>query len=594
MGRNISNNHLGRVLGFVAFSSDLFGHSQQRIISALDDVASVFDLRVHLYNLPNIKIGVISRFPINFGMSKNCESMSFVVSSATSESIDNDRFLKVIFNGNSLTCESDYAGTVPYYYSRTGPLVISSFISVVEAGLGVSESDIDLAALFAFVRFGHNIWDETVWNQIRAGTPSSKLTFSVDAPQHPINLLQKSTISVGDFEDKFVRSKSLSNLRELNSGLIKDSLSGSEQIILPLSSGLDSRLVLAGISDDQNLKRNTLAVTYGPANSIEVKSAKRLAEESGVKWVHLDLPLDFLSERYLSETSLVFGSSLHMHAMYQLEFLEEMKRRRLVDEGAVFTSGFMTGVPSGQHISKLGRWRSKLDAEAFLDSFSQSRYWSVKELSQVFGRHSSLGFDLVSQKLDLVPVVYPNNPYKQSILVDIWTRQRNFISYHPRTLELRHPVASPHMRVEWVSFFLRQPNSWLWKRRLVQEFFLDYYPNLAAVPTNSENFSRLGTPLQSIGRIAYILLERIGLAKSIPERFSDQQFRFDEIALSKTLPNSLAPLPSFLPNRIDDEPILETVQELIRSQGADMSAYGKLVAFQAVSRSLERTFSQKL
>ena len=589
---DLSSNNLGRVLGFAAFSKSCSSFSQQTLIGALEKLASVFDLFLFWQELPNFRIGILSRAPITFEV-KASDQLSFVVSSATSENIDADRFLKITLIGNSLTCQSDYAGTVPYYYSKTGPLIISSFISVVEKALGVSEYDIDLAALFAFVKFGHSIWDETVWQEIASGTPSSKTTFSADADHHPLGLIQKSAFSDDGSQAKFVRAKSLLELKELNSSLVKDSLRGSEQIVLPLSSGLDSRLVLAGISDDNILKRRTLAVTYGPVNSIEVKSAKRLAEESGIKWLHLDLPLDFLSEKFLSESSLIFGSSLHMHAMYQLEFLEELKRRGLAGEGSVLTSGFMTGVPTGQHISKLGRWQIDINSEAFLESFSQSRYWSAKELNQIFGHYSDRGSELVSQKLDLIPKVYPSNPYKQSILVDIWTRQRNFISYHPRTLEVRHPVASPHMRVEWASFFLGQPTSWLWKRRLVQEFFLDYYPKLAAIPTNSENFSRLGTPLQSMGRIAYILLERINLANMIPKRFGDQQFRFDAIALSKTLPKSLAPLPGSLPNMLNHEPIHNAVSDLIKSLGEDIGAYGKLVALQSLTRSLDANIQIK-
>lgn len=581
-------NHLGRVLGFVAFPKLGTGFSEHRVISTMETISSSFNLHLSWHELHSFKVGLVTRSAMSSGLPKASDRIGFAVSSATSQSIDSDRFLKVVLCGDTISCESDYAGTVPYYYSKTGSLVISNFMAIVEAAIGVSEYEIDFAALYAFVKFGHNLWDETVYTNVGAGTPSSKSLFGATVTLHPSSTIWNSSfLPTLDSEPSFQLEKKLLELRDLNTDLVKESLRGSQQVVLPLSSGLDSRLVLAGISEDKKLRDRTLAVTYGPHQSIEVKSAKRLAEESGVRWAHINLPLNFLSDKYLSGTSLIFGTSMHMHAMYQMEFTSELRRRKLIDSDAVFTSGFMTGVPTGQHVSKLGHRKTELDPKVFLGSFSQSQYWSRKELQNLFGNYSYSGDELVSQKLRSVPTVYSSNPYKQSILLDIWTRQRNFISYHPRTLELSHSVASPHMRVEWPTFFFDLPNSWLWKRRMVQEFFLKHYPRLAAIPTNSENFSKLGSPIQSLGRVAHIVLDRLGFAEVVPERLRDQQLRFDETALSKSLPNSLAPLPDFIPPGVNADPIHKALINLHKSSGTDVRAYGKLVSWQTVARSLE-------
>jgi hypothetical protein len=582
-----SNEAQDRVLGFAIFSGEM-PSAPTRGHRALQKLAHTFGFNVTWQNTGFFTIGLMSRLPIRSSRASDLSNISFTVTSAIAQRVESERYLRVNITNGSASLESDYAGSVPFYYCSKGPLVVSNFMSVIEAELNSSQSDIDPAALFGFVKFGHSVWDETVWKNISAGTPSAKTFLIANSNAHPRavefrldGLLDKGHSSYSSRKD------SVSQLKSLNIELVQESLKDSEQIVLPLSSGLDSRLILAGISEDANLRKKTLAVTYGPKGSIEVKSAKILADLCHVDWLHLDLPLNFLSEEYLSKTSLVFASSLHMHAMYQFEFLNQLKQATQVSDKAVITTGFMTGVPSGQHITKVGSGKPNLEPMSFLEKFSQSRYWSQNELNAIFGDHAQAGDALMLKKLDSVPNVFSNNPYKQSILLDIWTRQRNFISYHPRTLELGYPVASPHMRVEWASFFMKQPTNMLWRRRLVQDLFLEKYPRLSLVPTNSENFSSLGSPVASLFRVASILLERTGLSSLVPDRFRDEQLRFDEIALSRSLPEGMKPLPNFLPTELNADRIYRALQDLNFSSGKNINAYLKLLAFQSLARSLD-------
>jgi hypothetical protein len=98
-GDFVSKHPVARVLGFVAFSRDTLGLFQRRATLAFEELASVFDLRVNWFELQNFKIGIISRVPISLERNKNFDRMSFVVSSAISERIESDRFLKVSFTG---------------------------------------------------------------------------------------------------------------------------------------------------------------------------------------------------------------------------------------------------------------------------------------------------------------------------------------------------------------------------------------------------------------------------------------------------------------------------------------------------------------
>ena len=62
--------------------------------------------------------------------------------------------------------------------------------------------------------------------------------------------------------------------------------------------------------------------------------------------------------------------------MYQLEFFDQIKNY-FDTKNPVLTSGFMTGVPAGQHLNLLDTKTSSL--YLLMNRFSQSEYWKNKE-----------------------------------------------------------------------------------------------------------------------------------------------------------------------------------------------------------------------
>ena len=108
-----------------------------------------------------------------------------------------------------------------------------------------------------------------------------------------------------------------------------------------------------------------------------------LCEREGVAWQRISLPCHFLSRPYLDVIHDIFGASLHMHGMYQLEFFEQLERVMPKMEGAVLTSGFMTGVPAGQHNRLLGISAPTDSLYQAMENFSQSRVWPNEKLKEL-------------------------------------------------------------------------------------------------------------------------------------------------------------------------------------------------------------------
>lgn len=424
---------------------------------------------------------------------------SFTISSVHSLKHD-DRQATLKITNQSCEVSVDHYGSVPIFFRTHKAIAVSNILST----LGTEDGKLSRHGLYAFLRLGHPVWNETVWHSIEQLTPTSILT--LDANNQSVAVFERAAkpyqkdLTVGN-----TRSKRSQQLRDLNIELVRESLKNEEQIILPLSSGYDSRLILAALSDSPTLRDRAVAVTYGPPRSLEVIAAKCLAGRAGVRWHHVQIDSAFLTPSYLTEVAEIFGASLPMHAMYQIKFWEQVgKIPGMLLDDAVLTSGFMTGVPAGQHISKMTS--GSIENLGGLEAFQQSHWWSQSELQM-------LGFD-GSDEATLQATVSSitrriGDDARASVWLDCWTRQRCFIAYYPRYYEWKLPVLSPHHSLSYIDFFQQIPISELQDRKLVEIMFKTYYSSLAAIPSDSNLLNGLGGHGRRTLWITRLLLSRM-------------------------------------------------------------------------------------
>ena len=334
-------------------------------------------------------------------------------------------------------------------------------------------------------------------------------------------------------------------LFELNQELVEEALAPYDEVVLPLSSGYDSRMIVAACGKSQNLRKKVRCFTYGAAGTIEVESARRVCARLGIKWQRVELPLKFLGPAYTEEILSIFGSSLHAHGMYQLEFFDTIQPSLMRGEIAL-TSGFMTGVPAGQHNSKLQIDTLEVDLSRCMDNFSQSQTFTQdillelpifrREMSASHERRFRSAFDLFSGR-----------PRQKAIMFDVWTRQRNFIGYYPRTLEWRVPVVSPQMTPEYANFFLSLSDDHLDDRKAVELMFRHHYPEVACIASNSNGYRAIN----GVGENTFVylarVLRRLGLNRMVPAAYRNVMLSLDGPALRKTGRSSFYPLPDLPP-----------------------------------------------
>ncbi len=110
-------------------------------------------------------------------------------------------------------------------------------------------------------------------------------------------------------------------MHELSHAAIADVLKTQPQWIVPLSAGLDSRLI-AAVGADLGVNLQTYA--WGEPESTDVVYSRKIAKALGLPWKRIELCKDFLA-CYTPLWADLFGSSMHFHGMYQMCFLDALR-----------------------------------------------------------------------------------------------------------------------------------------------------------------------------------------------------------------------------------------------------------------------------
>jgi hypothetical protein len=242
------------------------------------------------------------------------------------------------------------------------------------------------------------------------------------------------------------------------------------------------------------------------------------------------------------DTADIFGSSLHMHAMYQIEMVENLRSKDLIESNSTVTTGFMSGAPAGHHIRILGIDEHSSSLSQAMSKFSQSKGWSRNALEQM-SVFRGRGFeDACETKFQKAFNDFDGEIYQKSILFDIWTRQRSFVSFHPRVLEWFHPIASPHMNPEYINFFLSLSLDHLLDRRAVQAMFKFKYSQYSKIPSDSVLSGGVGPKFKILLYLMPQILSKIGLKTESFFGYESGDSKFDLRAISDAKKDSFFPL----------------------------------------------------
>lgn len=150
-----------------------------------------------------------------------------------------------------------------------------------------------------------------------------------------------------------------------------------EEIVLPLSGGYDSRLLLWTLRDVPRDRIRTFS--YGISNpqskSLELAIAEDMARREGVRWEQISLGS---FNQYWSDWEQIMGKTSHAHGMYHIEFYTKI-RQIIGDRKTHLLSGLLGDVFSG----KVSVAPIKVASDLFRLGYSHGLAFSEKELGPI-------------------------------------------------------------------------------------------------------------------------------------------------------------------------------------------------------------------
>lgn len=108
------------------------------------------------------------------------------------------------------------------------------------------------------------------------------------------------------------------------------------EIVLPISGGLDSRLLAFLIKDKNRLRTFTYGISTNQQDSFEAVKARAVADILNLNWQLI--PLGSF-HKHFNHWDEIYGISSHAHGMYHMEFYENMLP--MVSKNAHFLSGII-------------------------------------------------------------------------------------------------------------------------------------------------------------------------------------------------------------------------------------------------------------
>ena len=260
------------------------------------------------------------------------------------------------------------------------------------------------------------------------------------------------------------------------SRLIESTLKQGKKLVVPLSGGLDSRIIIAmlkrlGVND-------VICISYGRKWNRQSMISKKVAEALGYDWLFVKYTARKWHECYNSKETDYFqtwaGNLSSLPHMQDFPALRELKSQGKLPDNSVFVPGHSGDMLAGSHIPRYYLDNSKkYDSETFLADSLKKHYnlwkWPQEsELEHVF--KEKINKSAAGLEID------DNDTCANAIeFVDFNERQAKFIINSVRAYEFfGYEWRIPFWDAELINFFLKVPL----KHRVGQDIYKKYARDL--------------------------------------------------------------------------------------------------------------------
>ncbi|WP_152422474.1 asparagine synthase-related protein [Natrinema pallidum] len=239
--------------------------------------------------------------------------------------------------------------------------------------------------------------------------------------------------------------------------------------VVPLSSGLDSRAILAALLEHPGIEKEKIrTVSFGTPGTWDYEISQEIAEAVGIK--NTTLNLDAVSFDWSESSIRSYARSLDCPTRI-FEGYVNSKINELFEDEYVLWSGFFGDPSAGGH-----------------QPDNPSKKWENARVH--FSDFNAYAPSLVDSSFDPIEVL-PDEPYLDSNKLsyeeqlDFAHRQQCFI--RPLVIQNNHRYLTPFMQEEWLNYILNVPTQQRQNRSIFIDIMIQQYPDLFSHPTDSKN-----------------------------------------------------------------------------------------------------------
>lgn len=253
---------------------------------------------------------------------------------------------------SALAMETDWLNTTPVFYN----VITKKFSKRISDVIDWANLQFDNEGLYNYLRFGYIIFGKTPIKNVERLPPNSVIKcIDNDFGQRVISIETKDDPIFNHFERRSCPEECLDILKKKISSLLASQKAFGKNILLPLSGGYDSRIILSMIDDKSSVKAITYDVSLSEHFSSETVNAQILCQKLGVDWRRIDLKR-YWGEEIVGMSFSLFGPEMSYQPAYHVEMYENVKKS--LGENYVVLSGSVGDWWSGEKLAlkNLSSW----------------------------------------------------------------------------------------------------------------------------------------------------------------------------------------------------------------------------------------------
>jgi hypothetical protein len=211
--------------------------------------------------------------------------------------------------------ETDWLASKPFFYNLKNGLASSNINNITNCNTSINFHP---EGLQNYLDYGYSVFGQTPLENVKFLPPSSRLFRQHDGKL----IVEQMNDPVEKWIDYSLSENDIIDLIQERVQKWEKNLPSNQEIILPLSGGFDSRLLLWCLRDKSRVRAFTYGLSSNQDRSIEIVHAKALAKHFNLNWKQITLGE---YHNYFSDWNQEFGISTHAHGMYHIEFYNKIR-----------------------------------------------------------------------------------------------------------------------------------------------------------------------------------------------------------------------------------------------------------------------------